>query len=283
LIEPYIDIPGEAFPCGRNKSWCRGENYTIPIGNTTTTLGQADQCLDISGNPIDMFNATLLEEEGEFCCPYGLKGCLMGYDINLINTTDYIGSLSKDFFTPALLGCVNETLGETCCSTSICSPGNKCCKFPLPENWDSHPNSGVNLIKTNATVNDLDICCPIGTTCCAKILPVSGSSDYFDPESSRFSNSYIFAYCGRNSNCTSISSVSEMFQLSPSLSKSGFLPDYIEHLGWLGNPIDFFSAQLQSVTSDPNIFNDICFIDSNGDYCGLKSPQEDKCVVNVKN
>ena len=290
---------GEAYPCGRNGSWCRGEEYIAPGNNET--LGLADYCADIFGNVLDPFNDTLIEERGAFCCPNGTEVCLMGgitqsgfiTNTSSLFTSSYISSLSA----PRILGCANTLANETCCSRAICSNGNKCCRFDIPPSWDSSPVQNVNQAEefvVNATL-DIDICCPDGTFCCAKIVPVSGAQTYFDPDLSinnpevaraRFEHSYIYTYCGRNENCTSSAQISEMYQIAPSLSKSGFLPDYIEGIGWLDDPILYFSPQILSVAPvDSTTYNDKCRIysgdqPSNYDFCGLSETQEDQCQFN---
>lgn len=292
---------GEAFPCGTNGTWCRGESYIEEGWNST--LGVADKCFDRSGNLIDQQNETEILDNGNFCCPNNTEPCLSGGlsfgGFEQFVIPQHTSTMSQP---GTFLGCADIYDGESCCSTQICSKGNKCCRFEIPDTWDSSPIQNVNQIQqyiqaaendtvtntttlTDITDSHANICCPIGTFCCAKIIPIpqlSTDVDYFNSDLSRFSNVHIFTYCGRNSNCTSNSMLSEMFQIAPSLSKSGFLPDYIQDIGWLDDPLKYFSSQVQLASEPASTINPNCKVFSGThytkyDYCGIKQSQNDQC------
>jgi hypothetical protein len=257
--------PNQAYRCG--PSWCKGPDLT---------LGEADVCVDITGAPMNTTNSTVLEELGAFCCPPNATACPR----NPPNFSQYI------------VGCANEAIGESCCANQICAVGSRCCNIPSPPWWETSPNStfaGGNLSIDNPGTN---MCCPNGTFCCAMLMPQLGAPD-FSPS--------IFSYCGRNSNCTSIATVSEFVQPVPAV--NSFYPDYIEQYGWfhktllLANPPVDAPYNLATAFPPGSILCGTCLqactcFDTNhikcADQCQLSQPdptklddEANKCLVSV--
>ncbi len=194
----------EAYPCGDNLSWCR--NSTAPDG--------PDQCVDSGGNPIDLNNSTLIEQDGRFCCPINTTACVR---TPLLESND-------------IIGCVDESRGETCCAQQICPYGSRCCRIPSPPHWQTNVDAGFSNLPANATFSS-DLCCPNGTFCCAQLVQSPGAASGVLK---------VISFCGRNENCTSYSTITEMSQPIPSL--TGFYPDFIDSMGWI-NKTKFISEK----------------------------------------
>lgn len=186
--------PSEAFACGR--------------GNFSSYCYAGDTCVNNIGEPIDSNNDTLLENFGAFCCPNTTRACP--------RTTNSNGS-------PSVVGCADEAAGESCCATQVCPADSKCCAIPSPPSWDTSEENSYLSIKnyTNSRILS-NRCCPNGTFCCAILLPAPTGED---------GATEVFTYCGRNENCTSIATMSEVIQPMPVIGM--FFPDYVERLGWI--------------------------------------------------
>jgi hypothetical protein len=204
VINGTIRVPWDedvAFPCGNSSSYCLFD----------TPSGEPDVCVNNVGEPISPFNTSLLESTGSFCCPNGTQACA--------------SSLNSDSGS-SIIGCANVTAGEECCANQVCPSNSKCCFVPSPPGWDTSPELEymTYIIPENSTSNPFvtNRCCPEGTYCCAILLPSpTGDDDATE----------VFTYCGRNENCTSLATMSEVLQPMPSV--NFFFPDYIEGQGWL--------------------------------------------------
>lgn len=204
--------PNVAFPCGNSSSYCLVD----------TVSGVPDVCVDNVGNPLDASNTTIIESDGAFCCPNNTDAC--------------VRTLNSDS-GPGVFGCANTTAGESCCSTQICPVDSRCCKVPSPPTWVT----SLELQYLTGNVSEYLFlghrCCPVGTFCCAILLP-SPTGDTGGTE--------VFTYCGRNSNCTSLATMSEVLQPMPSLGL--FFPDYIEDVGWMDDAQKVsFASQLTPI------------------------------------
>jgi hypothetical protein len=241
-------------------------SYVIcgPAGNLC--LNATEDCISRSGIVMDTTNPNITAQDflnfGSFCCAKNTTPCAMS-----VRRRQH-----------GIIGCADESIGESCCASQICPSGSKCCHFPFPpdQNWAPvtlfeglfNPNNtfipGVNMSRIYPTY---DICCPEGTYCCAILLNLDKT---LNPE-----RRTIYGYCGRNANCTSFAMLSEMIQPIPSF--NGFLPEYVEGdfiLGseWAEPEVRFGDAITnQNLNCNSCTYNDGCNSCSNScqDQCAL--------------
>lgn len=237
----------QVVPCGSSGSLCLNATEDCYSNNGTN--------LSIETNN----NSTITQSDGLLCCKK--------------NTTACVNSRVRGSNT--LIGCADPTLNETCCGQSICPSGSKCCHVAPPNDGTYaintlYPYGFYNLSGYNGAIpigngtNNIpgyifptDKCCPIGTYCCARRINTDGTNN---PKTR-----IIFVYCGRNEMCTSDAMISESYQPVPRL--TGFLPEYIESMGWIvpGNVFaatpTSYNCNTCSAPSSPTACNDPCKLD----------------------
>lgn len=253
------------------------ENMTISCGKKgSVCLNETEDCYSKSGinlslNPDN--NATIFENQGEFCCPKNTTVCPMSERKN----------------QRTIIGCANTAIGESCCASQICPPGSKCCNvlppndgtwvtstlFPGMEYYNSsfvqyvpNPyNESAIILPNNA------ICCPEGTFCAAKLLNTEKS---MTPNRRR-----IFVYCSRNEYGTSNAMESETIQTIASF--GSWLPDFIDNYNtretsrFWQDPVDRFTNDAFYATQQ-NCNN--CNAFSSSGSC--KFSCEDQCALDIK-
>lgn len=249
------------------------EDMVIPCGQFgSLCLNATEDCISKNGinlslNPNN--NNTIFEQFGDICCKKNTTICPMSEKKN----------------QRSIIGCADESIGESCCASQICPPKSKCCHFLAPETtsniedpyfgtWQTNTLFNSILYNTSYVANPLnesaiilpssDICCPEGTYCCAILLNLDKS---LDPSRRR-----VYGYCGRNEFCTSIATVSETFQPVPSF--SGFLPDYIENNETIQTGNFYMDPTLRFSTQFNSIYN-YSALCNNCNY--KKAPQTSSC------
>lgn len=265
-------------------------NMTIPCGQFGgICLNETEDCISSNGinlslNPNN--TNTEFQKFGNICCKKNTTICPMSEKKN----------------QKSIIGCADESIGESCCASQICPPQSKCCHIlPPPDFITTDPYLGewqtstlfesillnTSLITPRNPLNETarilpssDICCPIGTYCCAILINLDKSLDV--------NRRRIFSFCGRNPYCTSISTVSETFQPVPSL--SGFLPDYIENSDTIINNTQWQNPTVRFTTdpnySSSNICNN-CNYYNPPSYCSspsnpsCSSSCEDQCGLDI--
>ena len=251
------------------------DNMTIPCGTQgSLCLNATEDCIARNGFNLSLdpnSDLTIFQENGMFCCKKNTTICPM--------------SVPKNHQT--IIGCADESLGESCCASQICPRDFKCCHyFPPQDNtfafntlfsFSGFSNSSVptpNPINETAVIfPSTDICCPVGTFCCASLVNLDNS---LDPAKRR-----IWGYCGRDENCLSIATMSESILPLPQF--GGFVPDYIEQPEgtdtsefWMA-PIDRFSNGVNNICGNCNAFSPGI---SNCHTCMLSDCQ-DQCQLDV--
>lgn len=215
-VQPWS--PSLTIPCGTSGSLCLNATEDCYSGNGTNLSL-------LTGN-----NVTITQSVGLQCCTKNTSPCL-NYLARGQNT---------------LIGCANPALNETCCGHSICPSGSRCCHVAPPQDGTYAPNSLIptgffnyttyngplpigNTTLTPGYMYSTDKCCPIGTFCCARRINLDSTNNP--------ATRVIHVYCGRNEMCTSDALVTESLQPKPSL--TGFLPEYIESMGWITPTVTF--------------------------------------------
>lgn len=228
------------------------EDMVIPCGELgSLCLNATEDCISKNGFNLSLdptTNLTTFSENGMMCCAKNTTICPM--------------STPKNHQT--IIGCADPNEGESCCASQICPRDFQCCHFFPPQDgtfafntlfsFTGYSNMTVPtpnpLNETAVIFPSTDICCPVGTFCCASLVNLDNS---LDPAKRR-----IWGYCGRDENCLSIATMSESVQQLPQF--GGYLPDYIEQpFGsdpsqfWV-DPIDRFSNGVNNICGNCNAF-----------------------------
>lgn len=228
------------------------EDMVIPCGNLgSLCLNATEDCISRNGINLSLDptnNITDFIENGMMCCTKNTTICPM--------------TIHKNHQT--IIGCADESKGESCCASQICPASYKCCHYFPPQdnsfafNTIFSYNAFYNMtIPTPNPLNETalvwpstDICCPEGTFCCAALINLDNS---LDPKRRR-----IWSYCGRDENCLSVATFSESLQQIPMF--GGFLPDYIEQppgadiFDFWQDPIVRFSNGINNYCNNCNSF-----------------------------